>query len=754
MRNILWTLITAVIWAAASGLLAARLSVPAAVIAAVAGSATGLIIGERLARSSIRFAAVWIIGASAALLATALTRTFVTGESAASVFGPSIAYTLREVVFWFLISGIAVAVLQASARRKPIFIAAQVVAIGAILDSVFAAHRDGFINRPYSLVDRLWAKGYDPLPLFVAAGLAAAAVLAFLAAHRSSTKRSFLDIVLLIALIGALFLAVPVGSLKKLNPPPGGSSGGKTAKQLPAAGAQGAGQPSQGQAGQSGGGSGSNQGEKAGGAGGAGDQGVPPPQDDSAVSSFDDQPSSSSNQPVAVVVLRDDYDPPAGYYYFRQTAFSQFNGIRLVQDTTGKADRDVADSFPVQDLLSLPVDLSQDWLYARLDTTVALIADHPRPFGLVMPTTLSPAANPDPTRFHRAYSVTSQVLNRKLLDLTGMPFGSRRWSDTLWAHYTSGPTDPRFGDVAGRIVDELVKPEYKRDPFAQAAAIKVWLEKNGTYSLESNHESSADPVSDFLFGDRTGHCVYFAHSACLLFRARGLPSRVGAGYAVDARNRGGGSSLLVRGKDAHAWPEVYIDEAGWVVLDISPEKSLAPPAEAPDQGLQQMLGEMVRQGSSGQPKTQEPPSKGNLQEQARQLARQAFDMLALLALLLLLLAYATKIWRRVAPHVCADHRLPVLAYRACLDRLADAGRLRRFGQTREEFARAHATDCPSFVRLSGHHLAAALGRTPPPSRRQDYIRLLGEAARELSAATSWWQLLAGTVNPFSWVRVK
>jgi hypothetical protein len=48
----------------------------------------------------------------------------------------------------------------------------------------------------------------------------------------------------------------------------------------------------------------------------------------------------------------------------------------------------------------------------------------------------------------------------------------------------------------------------------------------------------------------------------LLYRTAGIPARVSQGYAVAARQRGHGASLLIRSGDAHAWPEIYLQGAG------------------------------------------------------------------------------------------------------------------------------------------------------------------------------------------------
>ena len=70
----------------------------------------------------------------------------------------------------------------------------------------------------------------------------------------------------------------------------------------------------------------------------------------------DDYQSSSHASPVAVVLLHDDYSPPLGYYYFRQTAFSQFNGVRLVASTRDDVDRLVPSVDRLHEILAAEID--------------------------------------------------------------------------------------------------------------------------------------------------------------------------------------------------------------------------------------------------------------------------------------------------------------------------------------------------------------------------------------------------------------
>ena len=124
-----------------------------------------------------------------------------------------------------------------------------------------------------------------------------------------------------------------------------------------------------------------------------------------------------------------------------------------------------------------------------------------------------------------------------------------------------------------------------------------WLGREGIYSLKNEHSDAEDPTASFLFGDRTGYCVHFAHAATYLMRSLGVPARVATGYAVSESARQGGSSLLLSGAASHAWPEVFIDDFGWVVLDVYPERALDPPEQPMDADLQRLLGELARGAS-------------------------------------------------------------------------------------------------------------------------------------------------------------
>jgi transglutaminase-like putative cysteine protease len=704
------------VWTAAAGALAWHLTAPSGIVAACAGAIAGSAAVLLLASAPLRLAFLWAAGVLGSLTIAGAVHVLRSSEALSHLLSAGFLYNATESLSWFAWVAIGVALLQVTRQRYPLFAAVEFTCLAAIFVGILAAHRDGFMNRPFFFVDPLWARGRDPLPVLMALGVIVAGLSLFAVAGRRKALRDYGLLALLLALI---FILLPAAAIKQL-PRLVGSGLGSQDKNGQPRNARG----QKGQKGQNGGSSGSNG------------------QDSNGRNeySFEDQARGGSSSPVAVVNLHDDYDPPYGAYYFRETVFSQFNGRRLVRDTSGAVDQDVSEAFP-SPVTKLPTVGSG----SALRTTVAMLTDDNRPLALVNAFKLSATPNPDPRRFLRAYDVESQVLRRDMRDLLKRNVGDPGWNTAVWQHYLAVPDDPRYHTLAQQAVS-MLPSGLQNLPLAKVAATVELLNKTGIYSLSSRHASAEDPVADFLFGDRTGYCVYFAHSACFLFRTLGIPSRVGAGYAVDARQRGHGSSILIRPSDSHAWPEVFVEGVGWIVFDISPERTLAPPQEPVDSGLQQMMGDMARQ-SPLNGKDMEPDTPGRPNP-------PVLRTLAWAILLSLLLAYSIKAWRRLEPHFCSEARTPIVVYRGLLDRLSETGRARLFGETRESFARRNLPLCPALVDMTQLHLRATLGPGPTPNSRGRFLSLYRSASEQLAARVPLWRRIAGLLDPLSWWRVR
>ena len=89
------------------------------------------------------------------------------------------------------------------------------------------------------------------------------------------------------------------------------------------------------------------------------------------------------------------------------------------------------------------------------------------------------------------------------------------------------------------------------------------------YSLDASVSDPAlDPVEDFVFERRRGHCEYFASSLALMLRAVGIPSRLVSGFKGGTHNQFSGQ-FVVQQRHAHAWVEAWIGSR-WVTLDPTP----------------------------------------------------------------------------------------------------------------------------------------------------------------------------------------
>ena len=132
--------------------------------------------------------------------------------------------------------------------------------------------------------------------------------------------------------------------------------------------------------------------------------------------------------------------------------------------------------------------------------------------------------------------------------------------------------DPRIDRLATQIILEA----NAGNRYDAAKAIEAYLQRQYGYSLEMK-ASGPDPVADFLFNVRTGHCEYFATAMAVLLRTHGIAARVVNGFLPGEYNETAGA-YTVRQSDAHSWVEVYFPETrAWVTFDPTPSAGRAEP---------------------------------------------------------------------------------------------------------------------------------------------------------------------------------
>ncbi|MFN8412850.1 MAG: transglutaminase domain-containing protein [Anaerolineales bacterium] len=106
------------------------------------------------------------------------------------------------------------------------------------------------------------------------------------------------------------------------------------------------------------------------------------------------------------------------------------------------------------------------------------------------------------------------------------------------------------------------------NPYDKAQAITLYLRQEISYqsSITENVPSGKDPLLWVLFDYKKGFCMYSASAEVLLLRSIGIPARMAVGFA-EGEYDGQTDRYTVSRLDAHAWPEVYFPEIGWIEFE-------------------------------------------------------------------------------------------------------------------------------------------------------------------------------------------
>jgi protein-glutamine gamma-glutamyltransferase len=125
-----------------------------------------------------------------------------------------------------------------------------------------------------------------------------------------------------------------------------------------------------------------------------------------------------------------------------------------------------------------------------------------------------------------------------------------------------------------RRIDELARDitRLSRDDLARAKDIEKHLRDNYGYTTTLLSDSVPDPLANFLFERKKGHCEYFASAMAVMLRTLGIPSRVATGFESGVFNPMTGW-YMVRTSDAHSWVEAYLPARGWTTFDPTPSES-------------------------------------------------------------------------------------------------------------------------------------------------------------------------------------
>ena len=108
--------------------------------------------------------------------------------------------------------------------------------------------------------------------------------------------------------------------------------------------------------------------------------------------------------------------------------------------------------------------------------------------------------------------------------------------------------------------------------YDRARALQDWFQMPGNfrYDLEAQPGHGATAIDAFL-ASRVGYCEQFAGTFAAMARDLGIPARVAVGFTPGDLT---GDTYVVRGKHAHAWPEVWFEGFGWVPFEPTPGRGM------------------------------------------------------------------------------------------------------------------------------------------------------------------------------------
>jgi transglutaminase-like putative cysteine protease len=368
------------------------------------------------------------------------------------------------------------------------------------------------------------------------------------------------------------------------------------------------------------------------------------------------------------------------------------------------------------------------------------------------------------------YTVVSQVPDIQAGDLDG-PVD---YSDypALKPYTETGSLDR---DVRA-IAEAVVEAKNADTPFEQALAIQDYLRgREFRYNLDVPALSApgANQLRRFLTEVREGYCEQFAIAMAMMARQVGVPSRVAVGFTsgeiVD------NTWLQVTTHDAHAWPELWFPEAGWVPFEPTPRADgtvtlpiYTTPAGRVPAGAEGDAAQSDTTTPEQQPTPNAQPPEPDLPDNSDPLARAGGDegwlerplvRAGLAVALLVLLVPAVKWARNLLARRRAGHRprdAVAESYAELTAWARDAGIGRRRSETPAAYARRlhddFAADADPLVELTGLFQRAEYAPAEPHDDEAAAARRLARSARAgLAGRLGWRRRLLAAVSPRSLV---
>ena len=315
-------------------------------------------------------------------------------------------------------------------------------------------------------------------------------------------------------------------------------------------------------------------------------------------------------------------------------------------------------------------------------------------------------------------------------------------------------------------------------PFQKLLAIQTQL-RAFEYSTAVDNVASSDYLRRFLLETKAGYCQQFATAFTVMARMLGMEARVSVGFLPGETSPSEPNKYIVRGTDAHAWPEVYFQDLGWISFEPTPRAETAPPGytvegdggtggavnlqsignevQRPGQGRNESDLSDVRGNPAGATEDVQPAG-GNADrgpsrwETAFENLLRALVITAFVLLLAVPLLKEARTRRRYARANGARGRATA-AFLDFEDVAADLASPRNGSESAVAYAhrisRTHRVPRPPAMRLARIFEAAQYAPEEIPEQQvTEARRLARDLRRSLWSEATWWERASRLFSPF------
>lgn len=126
----------------------------------------------------------------------------------------------------------------------------------------------------------------------------------------------------------------------------------------------------------------------------------------------------------------------------------------------------------------------------------------------------------------------------------------------------------------------IASENFRASDYDIISKVADYIKRSAKYDLDYNRalDKESNVAVAFLSKYKTGICQHYATAATLMFRALGIPARYTVGFAAPVTAN---KEAEVTSKMAHAWVEVYVDEIGWINVEVTGEGNAATGGDKP-----------------------------------------------------------------------------------------------------------------------------------------------------------------------------